>query len=75
MAAFDGPTLAKMGLLKMDMLGLIEPLDCGRGAELYRAAPPARRMELTDIPLDDKRSLIAWGAAKRRMSSSLNARA
>jgi len=53
MAAFDGPTLAKMGLLKMDVLGLTN-LSIVADTLNYIERTTGTRLELIDIPLDDK---------------------
>ncbi|MFL5807700.1 MAG: DNA polymerase III subunit alpha, partial [Roseiflexaceae bacterium] len=55
MAAFEGPTLAKIGLLKMDILGLAN-LSIVAEALNYIEQTTGKRMELTDIPLDDQRT-------------------
>jgi DNA polymerase-3 subunit alpha len=52
MAAFEGPTLQKMGLLKMDVLGLTNLSVVAEALE-YIAQTTGRKMELADIPLDD----------------------
>ncbi len=52
MAAFEGPTLQKMGLLKMDVLGLTN-LSVVAEALQYIAQTSGVTMELSDIPLDD----------------------
>jgi DNA polymerase III subunit alpha len=54
MAAFEGPTLAKIGLLKMDILGLTNLSVVAEALE-YIAQTSGQKMELTDIPLDDKK--------------------
>jgi DNA polymerase-3 subunit alpha len=54
MAAFEGPTLAKIGLLKMDILGLTNLSVVAEALE-YIAATTGTKMELAGIPLDDKR--------------------
>ncbi len=50
MAAYEGPTLAKVGLLKMDILGLTN-LSVVAEALNYIERSTGRRMELADIPL------------------------
>ncbi|MCS6842046.1 MAG: DNA polymerase III subunit alpha [Roseiflexus sp.] len=52
MAAFEGSTLQKMGLLKMDVLGLTNLSVVAEALE-YIAQTTGRKMELSDIPLDD----------------------
>lgn len=52
MAAFEGPTLQKMGLLKMDVLGLTN-LSVVAEALQYIAQTSGVTIELSDIPLDD----------------------
>jgi len=53
MAAFEGPTLGKMGLLKMDVLGLTN-LSIVADALNYIERTTGKCLELVDIPLDDK---------------------
>ncbi|HEU5099882.1 MAG TPA: DNA polymerase III subunit alpha, partial [Roseiflexaceae bacterium] len=60
MAAYEGPTLAKMGLLKMDILGLAN-LSIVAEALKYIEQTTGRRMELADIPLDDKKVFESLG--------------
>jgi DNA polymerase-3 subunit alpha len=60
MAAYEGPTLAKMGLLKMDILGLSN-LSIVAEALNYIEQTTGRRMELADIPLDDKKVFESLG--------------
>lgn len=60
MAAFEGPTLAKIGLLKMDILGLTN-LSVVAEALNYIEQTTGRRMELADIPLDDRKTFEALG--------------
>ncbi len=60
MAAFDGPTLAKMGLLKMDVLGLTN-LSIVADTLNYIERTTGKRLELIDIPLDDKRVFDSLG--------------
>ena len=52
MAAYEGPTLAKMGLLKMDILGLTN-LSVVAEALMYIEQTTGRRMWLDDIPTND----------------------
>lgn len=60
MAAFEGPTLQKMGLLKMDVLGLTN-LSVVAEALQYIAQTTGKTMELADIPLDDPKVFEALG--------------
>jgi DNA polymerase-3 subunit alpha len=60
MAAYEGPTLAKMGLLKMDILGLSN-LSIVAEALNYIEQTTGRRIELADIPLDDKKVFESLG--------------
>lgn len=60
MAAFEGPTLQKMGLLKMDVLGLTNLSVVAEALE-YIAQTTGRKMELSDIPLDDPKVFEALG--------------
>ena len=60
MAAYEGPTLAKIGLLKMDILGLTN-LSVVAEALDYIAQTTGRRIELKDIPLDDRAVFDALG--------------
>ena len=60
MAAFEGPTLAKIGLLKMDILGLTN-LSIVAEALKYIKETTGREMELADIPLDDKNTFASLG--------------
>ncbi|MFM2308709.1 MAG: hypothetical protein RLY87_829 [Chloroflexota bacterium] len=55
MAAYEGPTLAKIGLLKMDILGLSN-LSIVADALSLISARRDTPMELRDIPLDDVRT-------------------
>lgn len=55
MAAYEGPTLAKIGLLKMDILGLTN-LSVVADALKYISQTTGQQIELADIPLDDKRT-------------------
>ncbi len=52
MAAYEGATLANIGLLKMDILGLTN-LSIVANALDYIAQTTGKRIELSDIPLDD----------------------
>lgn len=65
MAAFEGPTLAKMGLLKMDILGLTN-LSVVAEALQYIEATTGQRMELQDIPLDDVKTFEALGRGETK---------
>jgi DNA polymerase-3 subunit alpha len=60
MAAYEGPTLAKMGLLKMDILGLSN-LSIVAEALKYIEHTTGRRIDLADIPLDDKKVFESLG--------------
>ncbi|HEY0601485.1 MAG TPA: DNA polymerase III subunit alpha, partial [Herpetosiphonaceae bacterium] len=60
MAAFEGPTLAKMGLLKMDILGLTN-LSVVAEALRYIEQTTGQKMWLSDIPLDDKKTFDSLG--------------
>jgi DNA polymerase III subunit alpha len=60
MAAFEGPTLQKMGLLKMDILGLTN-LSVVAEALKYIEQTTGKRIELTDIPLDDPKTFEGLG--------------
>jgi len=60
MAAYEGPTLAKMGLLKMDILGLSN-LSIVAEALKYIEQTTSRRIDLADIPLDDKKVFESLG--------------
>ncbi len=55
MAAFEGPTLAELGLLKMDMLGLTN-LSVAANALQYISQTLGRKFTLADIPLDDTKT-------------------
>ncbi len=55
MASYEGPTLAKVGLLKMDILGLTN-LSVVAEALNYIQQTTGQQMELSDIPLDDART-------------------
>lgn len=58
MAAFEGPTLQKMGLLKMDVLGLTNLSVVAEALE-YIAESTGKRIALAEIPLDDKKTFEA----------------
>lgn len=60
MAAYEGPTLAKIGLLKMDILGLAN-LSIVAEALQYIEQTSGVKMELADIPRDDKKTFDALG--------------
>ncbi len=53
MAAFEGPTLAKIGLLKMDILGLTN-LSVVADALTYIEEYSGTKIELANIPLEDR---------------------
>jgi DNA polymerase III subunit alpha len=55
MAAYEGPTLAKIGLLKMDILGLAN-LSIVAEALNYIEQTTGQRIELANIPLDDRKT-------------------
>jgi DNA polymerase-3 subunit alpha len=55
MAAYEGPTLAKIGLLKMDLLGLTN-LSVVAETLRYMEQTTGHTIELGDIPLDDKKT-------------------
>jgi DNA polymerase-3 subunit alpha len=55
MASYEGPALAKVGLLKMDILGLTN-LSVVAEALNYIEQSTGTRMELADIPLDDRKT-------------------
>jgi len=65
MAAFEGPTLAKMGLLKMDILGLTN-LSVVAEALKYIEQTTGRRMWLDEIPLDDQKVFEALGRGETK---------
>ncbi len=65
MASFEGPTLAKMGLLKMDILGLTN-LSVVAEALNYIERSTGIKMELADIPQDDKRTFEALGRGETK---------
>ncbi|HMP41159.1 MAG TPA: DNA polymerase III subunit alpha, partial [Roseiflexaceae bacterium] len=56
----EGPTLAKIGLLKMDILGLTN-LSVVAEALGYIDETTGIRIELTEIPLDDRNTFEALG--------------
>lgn len=58
MAAYEGPTLAKIGLLKMDILGLTN-LSVVAETLKYIAQSTGTTMQLGDIPLTDKKTFDA----------------
>ncbi len=58
MAAYEGPTLAKIGLLKMDILGLTN-LSIVAEALNYIEKTTGQRMELSDIPLDNAQTFAS----------------
>jgi DNA polymerase-3 subunit alpha len=60
MAAFEGPTLAKMGLLKMDILGLAN-LSIVAEALKYIEQTTGKKIELANIPLDDRKTFAGLG--------------
>ena len=55
MAAFEGPTLAELGLLKMDILGLTN-LSVAANALHYISQTVGHKFTLADIPLDDHKT-------------------
>ncbi|WP_255604281.1 DNA polymerase III subunit alpha [Oscillochloris sp. ZM17-4] len=65
MASFEGPTLAKMGLLKMDILGLTN-LSAVAEAMRYIERTTGKKMELTDIPTDDVKTFQALGRGETK---------
>ncbi len=65
MAAFEGPTLAKMGLLKMDILGLTN-LSVVAEALKYIEQTTGRKMWLDEIPLDDPKVFEALGRGETK---------
>ncbi len=65
MAAFEGSTLAKMGLLKMDILGLTN-LSVVAEALKYIEQTTGRKMWLDEIPLDDQKVFEALGRGETR---------
>jgi DNA polymerase III subunit alpha len=65
MAAYEGPTLAKIGLLKMDILGLTN-LSVVAEALNYIEQTTGKRMELADIPLEDQQTFAALGRGETK---------
>ncbi|HMQ31202.1 MAG TPA: DNA polymerase III subunit alpha [Chloroflexaceae bacterium] len=65
MAAYEGPTLAKMGLLKMDILGLTN-LSAVAEALKYIERTTGKRMWLDDIPLDDPKVFESLGRGETK---------
>jgi DNA polymerase-3 subunit alpha len=65
MAAYEGPTLANIGLLKMDILGLTN-LSVVAEALNYIAQTTDTRIELTDIPLDDTKTFESLGRGETK---------
>ncbi len=65
MAAYEGPTLAKMGLLKMDILGLTN-LSAVADALKYIERTTGKRMWLDDIPLDDHKVFESLGRGETK---------
>ncbi len=65
MAAYEGPTLAKIGLLKMDILGLTN-LSVVAEALNYVEQTTGKRMELADIPLDDQKTFASLGRGETK---------
>lgn len=65
MAAFEGSTLAKMGLLKMDILGLSN-LAIVAEAFAFIELSAGKRMGLLDIPLDDAATFAALARGETR---------
>lgn len=65
MASFEGPTLAKMGLLKMDILGLTN-LSAVAEALRYIERTTGKKIELTDIPTDDKKTFESLGRGETK---------
>lgn len=55
MVAYEGPTLAKIGLLKMDILGLTN-LSVVAEALRYIEISTGKSIELADIPLEDRKT-------------------
>lgn len=60
MASYEGPTLAKIGLLKMDILGLTN-LSIVAEALNYIEETTGTRFELADIPLQDTKTFESLG--------------
>jgi DNA polymerase-3 subunit alpha len=65
MAAYEGPTLAKMGLLKMDILGLTN-LSVVAEALKYIEQTTGTPMWLDDIPTDDPKVFQSLGRGETR---------
>jgi DNA polymerase-3 subunit alpha len=65
MAAFEGSTLAKMGLLKMDILGLTN-LSAVAEALKYIEGTTGTTMWLDDIPTDDPKVFQSLGRGETR---------
>ena len=65
MAAYEGPMLAKIGLLKMDILGLTN-LSIVAEALNYIEHTSGQRLELTGIPLDDKKTFDSLGRGETK---------
>jgi DNA polymerase-3 subunit alpha len=65
MAAYEGPTLAKMGLLKMDILGLTN-LSVVADALRYIEQSTGRSMWLDEIPLDDPKVFASLGRGETK---------
>ncbi len=55
MAAYEGPTLAKIGLLKMDILGLANLSIVAKTLE-YIEQTTGEHLELQELPLDDRKT-------------------
>ncbi|WP_129627131.1 DNA polymerase III subunit alpha [Candidatus Oscillochloris fontis] len=65
MASFEGPTLAKMGLLKMDILGLTN-LSVVAEALNYIERSTGRKIELANIPLEDAQTFESLGRGETK---------
>ncbi|KAB8143383.1 DNA polymerase III subunit alpha [Chloroflexia bacterium SDU3-3] len=65
MAAFEGPTLAKMGLLKMDILGLAN-LSIVAEALKYIEQTTGQKMWLDQIPLEDRATFESLGRGETK---------
>jgi DNA polymerase III subunit alpha len=65
MAAYEGPTLAKMGLLKMDILGLTN-LSAVAEALKYIERTTGRSMWLDEIPTDDPKVFQSLGRGETK---------
>ncbi|RRR75855.1 MAG: DNA polymerase III subunit alpha [Candidatus Viridilinea halotolerans] len=65
MAAYEGPTLAKMGLLKMDILGLTN-LSVVAEALKYIEQTTGRSMWLDEIPTDDPKVFASLSRGETR---------